>query len=228
MKYIVNFFKSCFSIIKKEKIEREIKREIKYEVIAHEENFQNTGFIYVKIRVKGTRTIFCKAVSDIYKREWLDYMSGEDGAFIAILSVSEQKKDKSLIKFFPRKKQLITKNVILIGMMFVSFLILSNLTAFKIVEFNLLNLSYINFPAALVFFPLTYFFDNNLTEVYGFKISRFIIWSGLICSALVSTGIWLTVQLHPSHFWHYQREYETVLNSTPWLFFCVISGLFCW
>lgn len=76
------------------------------------------------------------------------------------------------------KEPTATKRVIFLGMLFVSFLIVANLTAFKIVEFHLPNGLAINFPAALVFFPLTYFFDDVLTEVYGFKMSRLIIWGG--------------------------------------------------
>jgi len=67
-----------------------------------------------------------------------------------------------------------TKRVIFLGMLFVSCLIVSNLTAFKIVEFHLANGTILNFSAALVFFPLTYFFDDVLTEVYGSKMSRLI------------------------------------------------------
>ncbi len=54
-------------------------------------------------------------------------------------------------------------------MLFVSFLLISNLTAFKIVEIHLTNSFAVNFPVALEFFPLTYFFDEMLTEVYGFS-----------------------------------------------------------
>lgn len=230
MKFITNFIRSCFKIIKFEKM----NREGKYEVISHEENYEGSGSIYVKIRLKGMRNTFYKPVSVVYQKEWLDNLSREDGAFIAVLYFSEKQKDPSLINLFPRKKQIITKNVVLLGMMFVSFLIISNLTAFKVVQFNLANFIHsnifhfgtINFPAALIFFPLTYFLDDNLTEVYGFKISRFIIWCGLICSALVSLGIWVTVQLNPSDYWHHQSQYETIFSSTPILFFASSLGYF--
>jgi len=206
----------------------------KYEIISHEENFEGSGSLYVKIRLKGMRNTFYKPIAVVYEKEWLTNFSREDSAFIAVLYFADSQKDTSLIKLFPRKKQLITKNVVLLGMIFVSFLIISNLTAFKIVEINTIKFMHstlfgslnINFPAALIFFPLTYFFDDNLTEVYGFKISRFIIWCGLICSALVSLGVWMTVQLTPSNFWHYQREYEVIFNSTPRLFVASALGYF--
>lgn len=119
-------------------------------------------------------------------------------------------------------------------MLFTSFLILSNLTAFKIVEFKLSNFHFFHsigltdftFPAALVFFPLTYFFDDILTEVYGFKVSRFVIWGGLICNTLVTLGIIITVQLNPSPIWHFQNEYSAVFNSTLKVFLASASGYF--
>ena len=230
MNFIINCIRRCFLIIKTEKIDRKGQ----YEIIAHEENYEGTGFIYVKMRIKGMRNTFIKPVTEIYQKKWLDNLSGEDGAFVAVLYFAENQKDSSLISLFPRKKQIITKNVVLLGMMFVSFLIISNLTAFKIVELNLINYIHsnifnfgnINFPAALIFFPLTYFLDDNLTEVYGFKISRFIIWCGLICSAFISLGIWITVHLNPSHYWHHQHEYEIIFGSTPILFLASSLGYF--
>jgi len=224
------FFANCISMFKIEKKDRESK----YEIISHEENYNGTKNIYAKIRVKGLRKIFFKPIAILYTTEWLEEFSREDAAFIAILFLAEQRKDPELIKLFPTKKKYVTKNVVLLGMLFISSLILSNLTAFKIVEFkniNLFNLLNINFPAALVFFPMTYFFGNNLTEVYGFKVSRFIIWSGLICSTLVTMGILITINLTPSQYWPYQQEYALIFGSTFRIFFAssvsYFIGEFC-
>lgn len=210
------------------------ERESKYEVISHEENFDGTGHIYAKVRLRGIRKTFFKPITELYKKEWLNDFSREDGAFIAVLFLAEQQKDPELMELFPRKKQQITPNVIFLGMMFVSFLILSNLTASKIVEFKFSSLNFLpflntidfNFPAALIFFPLTYFFDDNLTEVYGFQISRFIIWGGLICNTLVTLGILTTIHLNPSHYWSYQDQYATVFGSTFRVFIASALGYF--
>ncbi len=94
-----------------------------------------------------------------------------------------------------------TKRVILLAMLFVTFLVVSNLCAFKVAEIHLTNHFFVNFPAALIFFPLTYFFDDILTEVYGFKISRFIIWGGLMCSAVVTLCTTIAVYLPSSALW---------------------------
>ena len=130
-----------------------------------------------------------------------------------------------------RKQSGATKRIILIGMLFVSFLIVSNLTAFKIAEIHLTDSFYINFPAALVFFPLTYFFDDVLTEVYGFKMSRLIIWGGLACSAIVTLCAWIAVHLPASPVWdmntnHGASAYELIFSSSLRIFLASMLAYF--
>lgn len=118
------------------------------------------------------------------------------------------------------------------GMLFITFLNLSNLTASKILSIHLpnilsfLNISTLTFPAALIFFPLTYNLDDTLTEVYGFEISRYIIWVGLVCNAILSFGIFLSIKTSPASFWAYQNEYEAILGSTYRIFFASFFATF--
>lgn len=211
-------------------VQETILEEVKYDIISHEENFEGTGKIYLKVRIKNTRNTFYQPVEQLYQKEWINDFSKEDGAFIAMLFFSEKHRVPELITNFPRKKQQLTNSVILLGMLFVSFLTLSNFTASKIVGVNISFLSVdkytVIFPAALVFFPLTYFLDNTLTEVYGFRISRFIIWSGLICNTLVSVGTWVSIHLTPASFWENQGAYALVLGSTYRIFIASILATF--
>jgi len=130
-----------------------------------------------------------------------------------------------------QKNQIAARRVILIGMLFVSFLIMSNLTAFKIAQIRVFSSYNIEFPAALIFFPLTYFFDDILTEVYGFKLSRLIIWCGLACSAIVSVCTWVTVQLPAAPIWdtgtnHGAAAYELIFNGSTRVFFASTLSYF--
>lgn len=130
------------------------------------------------------------------------------------------------------KNEVTTKRLVFLGMLFVSFLIVSNLTAFKIVELHLTNNFFINFPAALFFFPLTYFFDDVLTEVYGFKTSRLIIWGGLICSAMITLCTWVAVQLPASPVWDMNthngaRAYEMIFSGSTRIFIASTLAYFC-
>ena len=138
---------------------------------------------------------------------------------------------QALLQEQAQQQPMVTKRVIFLGMLFVSFLIVANLTAFKLVELRLANGWIINFPAALVFFPLTYFFDDVLTEVYGFQMSRLIIWGGLICSALMTLCTWVAVQLPASPLWdinthHGNQAYALVFEGSLRVFLASMIGYF--
>jgi queuosine precursor transporter len=73
-----------------------------------------------------------------------------------------------------------------IAAIFVTTLIVSNVaSSAKIVDlgFSLFNVP-MAFDAGTILFPLGYIFGDILTEVYGFKRSRRVIWMGFACLAL--------------------------------------------
>jgi len=61
--------------------------------------------------------------------------------------------------------------------LFVTCLLISNIIAGKLVQFRGIVL-----PAAVILFPLTYVFGDILTEVYGFRRARLVIWIGFIAN----------------------------------------------
>lgn len=180
-----------------------------YRIVAVDDSYQDTGKVFVKIQVAGKAQTFDRPVSELYQKEWLESFSREDVAHIAALYTAEHTKKLDLIKRFPKQNPALQSSVIVVGILFTAFLILSNLTAFK-----LATLGPLVFPAALIFFPLTYVFDDILTEVYGFKISRRIIWLALIANTIIFIGTWLTIYLTPSPDWHNQEAYATVYHAT--------------
>jgi uncharacterized integral membrane protein (TIGR00697 family) len=139
---------------------------------------------------------------------------------------------KNVSAFAISKQPTATKRVVLLGMLFVTFLIAANFTAFKVAELHITKTFVLDFPAALIFFPLTYFFDDVLTEVYGFKISRLIIWGGMICSALVTLCTWIAVYLPASPIWdahthHGASAYALVFQSSTRVFIASMFAYFC-
>lgn len=128
-------------------------------------------------------------------------------------------------------KQVATKRVVFISMLFVTFLVVSNLTAFKIAEIHFTENFFFNFPASMIFFPLTYFFDDILTEVYGFKMSRLIIWGGLLCSCMVTMCTWLAVHLPAAPIWDAHtgqgaKAYALIFQGSLRIFFASILAFF--
>lgn len=139
--------------------------------------------------------------------------------------------DKILFTPLSQGKPVATKRVVLLGMLFVTCLVVSNLTAFKVAEIHLSSQFSIQFPAALVFFPLTYLFDDILTEVYGFKMSRLIIWGGLLCSAIVTLCTTIAVCLPASPLWdenthHGSASYALVFTGSLRVFIASMVAYF--
>jgi len=86
----------------------------------------------------------------------------------------------------------------LIMAVFVTVLVVSNIaSSAKIVDwgFSLFGLP-MAFDAGTILFPISYIFGDILTEVYGYKQSRRVIWAGFACLALSALIFWI-VRLMP-------------------------------
>ena len=93
---------------------------------------------------------------------------------------------------------------------FAVVLILSNIASSKIVGFSI-----INFDGGTILFPLAYIFGDILTEVYGYKASRKIIWSGFAALVFMSFCYWLIQTIPAPVFWQNQKAYELILGAVP-------------
>jgi queuosine precursor transporter len=86
----------------------------------------------------------------------------------------------------------------LIMAVFVTVLLVSNIaSSAKIVDwgFSLFGVP-MAFDAGTILFPISYIFGDILTEVYGYKHSRRVIWVGFACLALSAVIFWI-VRLIP-------------------------------
>jgi uncharacterized integral membrane protein (TIGR00697 family) len=54
-----------------------------------------------------------------------------------------------------------------------------------------------------------------LTEVYGYRQARKVIWLGFLCNVLVVAAIWIAQILPAASFWDGQKAYERILGYTP-------------
>lgn len=82
-------------------------------------------------------------------------------------------------------------------------------------------------PGGMLLYPLVYFFGDVTAEVYGFKVSRNLLWFGLGCQLLFSLLMMWMIKIPPASFWHDQAAYDTVFNSVPiYAFTCLIGTIF--
>ncbi len=99
---------------------------------------------------------------------------------------------------------------VVIVAVFVTCLITANVIAVKLIDlFGWIV------PAGVLIFPLSYVTGDVLTEVYGYRQARRVIWLGFICNAVVVVAVWLGQILPPAGFWDGQTAYERILGYTP-------------
>lgn len=106
--------------------------------------------------------------------------------------------------------------------LFVTVLLLSNLlSSAKLVDMGFsLGPIPLAFDAGLLVFPIAYILGDILTEVYGYKRSRRVIWMGFMATLLMAFFVWLAGELPPMEEWQSdvgQSAYDAVLGG--------ISGL---
>lgn len=110
----------------------------------------------------------------------------------------------------------------LISSLFVAVLLISNTVGVKIIAVGGLEIS-----GGIVVFPISYIFGDILTEVYGYKAARRIIWTGLGCAVLMSTTYYLVEFLPAAPFWQDQQAYAVILGFVPHLTLASIVAYFC-
>ena len=98
----------------------------------------------------------------------------------------------------------------LITGLFVAVLLISNIASSKIVE-----IWKFTFDGGTILFPLSYIFGDILTEVYGYRRSRRVIWIGFFCALLMSLTLGLIGLIKPASGWEFQEAYMRILGQTP-------------
>jgi uncharacterized integral membrane protein (TIGR00697 family) len=102
---------------------------------------------------------------------------------------------------------------------FVTALVVSNIIAVKLVQ-----ISGRVFPAGLVIFPLSYLLADVLTEVYGFRAARAVIWLGFACNLLAVGAIQIAIALPAAPFYEQEQAYEDVLGTTWRIFVASLTA----
>ena len=114
----------------------------------------------------------------------------------------------------------VSHRFVVIVAIFVTCLITANIIAVKPISLgiSLFGLP-ASLPAAIVIFPVSYIFGDILTEVYGYRQARRVIWLGFLCNLIAVIAIWVGQLLPPASVWGGQEAYESILGYTPRILF---------
>ena len=112
--------------------------------------------------------------------------------------------------------------LVIIAALAVTVLLVSNIIATKTIvlftlPFNFIGSDLFIVSAAIICFPIGYIISDVLTEVYGFRVARGVIWLGFLCNLLMVFLFWLGNIIPGSPFWEGESAYETILGATGWI-----------
>jgi hypothetical protein len=124
----------------------------------------------------------------------------------------------SLNTGLPDKRQY--KALPLLIMMYLTIMLTSVVLVYKIVDFHGVVIA-----ASTLVIPLWYFLGDVIAEVYGYKLSKKIIWSSLICEGFFIFICAIFIHFPSPNFWHNQEAYEQVLGRLPRIFLGSILGI---
>jgi uncharacterized integral membrane protein (TIGR00697 family) len=113
----------------------------------------------------------------------------------------------------------LTYRFVIITAIFITCLITANIIAVKVISVGPVIL-----PAAIVIFPISYIFGDILTEVYGYRLARRVIWLGFACNLIFVIFARIGQMLPPASFWGGQEAYESILGYTPRLLVASFIG----
>ena len=112
----------------------------------------------------------------------------------------------------------VSHRLVIVTAIFITCLITANVIAVKVI-----SLGPVILPAAIFIFPLSYIFGDVLTEVYGYRWARRIIWLGFACNVIFVFFAWVGQILPSAPFWEGQEAYERILGYVPRL----LAASFC-
>jgi uncharacterized integral membrane protein (TIGR00697 family) len=121
----------------------------------------------------------------------------------------------------PEDKTRVYRYFDIIMALFVTILIVSNVaSSAKIVDWGTYHIFGLEihpaFDAGTLLFPVSYIFGDILTEVYGYRRSRRVIWAGFGCLALSATFLWIVRIMPGEAEWEKgtgQQAFNNVMNG---------------
>ncbi|MCY4365643.1 MAG: queuosine precursor transporter [Chloroflexi bacterium] len=119
-----------------------------------------------------------------------------------------------------------TGTFVVVVALFITVLIVSNIIAVRTITIlpieNLFSIQWfgdpaIILPASIIIFPISYIVGDVLTEVYGFRIARGVIWLGFAMNLLVVIALWVAGIIPGAFFWGEsdQASYDRILGQVP-------------
>lgn len=107
-------------------------------------------------------------------------------------------------------KHSISPLYVFFAILFTSCLLISNIVSVKLIQLGPWTVT-----AGIILFPVSYIVNDVISEIWGYRKARFVIWCGFIMNLLAILVYSASVAMEPSSFWNGQAGFSEVLQSTP-------------
>lgn len=107
------------------------------------------------------------------------------------------------------------------GMIWVTFLIVAMFTAAKTIIIGPAI-----FSVSILAYPFTYIFADIFTEVYGYRVTRRIVWTGLVCLVIASSVAYVYSVLPPNPSYEDNESFALIFKASPVLALANILSFF--
>ncbi len=107
-------------------------------------------------------------------------------------------------------KQKVSVSFMLLGVLFNVCLITANLLETKVVQIGPFAMT-----AGLMVFPISYIVNDCIAEIWGYRKTRLIIWSGFLMNFFVVSLGMIAVELPAAPFWQGAEGFNFVFGMAP-------------
>lgn len=108
------------------------------------------------------------------------------------------------------QRPMFSPTFLFMAVLFCTCLIVSNFIASKV--FVVLG---ITLPAAVIVFPISYILNDCLSEVYGYRRARLVIWLGFFMNFIMVLITQLAILLPGADFWPDDAAFRTIFGAAP-------------
>lgn len=109
-----------------------------------------------------------------------------------------------------KQKESVSVTFMLLGVTFCVCLILANLLATKQIQFGPLNLT-----CGVLVFPISYVVNDCITEVWGYRRAKLIIWTGFLMNFIFVLLAWIADLIPGAPYWTNQEGFHALFGLAP-------------
>lgn len=107
-----------------------------------------------------------------------------------------------------------------ICMIYVTIMASNLVLAYKIIEIGSISI-----VGSTIVLPLWLMMGDIITEVYGYRLARRLIWMSIFCEFLFIFITNMLISLPSPDFWHHQADFAYVFGKLPKVFLGSVLGL---